>query len=333
VRISGRLRGVTSMAELAQIGSVARQIRQERRQACRAFVHTARPLPEGLTALAAQMSSWRAAPYVTWVHGEDLAVALTSREHGWLAKQVCRRASSVLCNSRFSANIVGSLGVAAQRIKVVHPGVDADRFRPDVDGSAERAAFGAAGPVLLSVGRLQRRKGHDTTIQAVARVIAEFPGLRYVIAGGGAEGPRLRQMAAELGVESAVVFLGEVEDDRLPALYAACDVFLMPTRREGPDVEGFGIVYLEAAASGRASIGGRNGGVPEAIEEGRSGLLVSGTNAEELAAAIRQLLTSASLRAQMGAAGRERVCQGLTWDRAARQVGEIHRGLCESQVN
>jgi hypothetical protein len=151
------------MAELAQIGSVARQIRQERREARRAFVHTARPLPEGLTALAAQMSSWRAAPYVTWVHGEDLAVALTSREHGWLAKQVCRRASSVLCNSRFSANIVGSLGVAAQRIKVVHPGVDADRFRPDVDGSAERAAFGAAGPVLLSVGRLQRRKGtrHD----------------------------------------------------------------------------------------------------------------------------------------------------------------------------
>jgi phosphatidylinositol alpha-1,6-mannosyltransferase len=333
VRISGRLRGATSMAELAQIGSVARQIRQERRRARRTFVHTARPLPEGLTALASQMGSWGSAPYVTWVHGEDLAVALTSREHGWLATQVCRRASSVLCNSRFSAAIVGTLGVAAPRIRVVHPGVDADRFRPDVDGSVERAALGTAGPVLLSVGRLQRRKGHDTTIQAVAQVIQDFPGLRYVIAGDGAERPRLQKLAEELGVGSSVVFLGEVEDERLPALYAACDVFLMPTRREGPDVEGFGIVYLEAAASGRASIGGRNGGVPEAIEEGRSGLLVSGTDAEELAAAIRQLLASDTLRAEMGAAGRERVCQGFTWDHAARRVGEIHRELCESLVS
>jgi len=326
VGISGGLRGVSSGAELAQVWSVSRAVRRVAAGQRPSIVHTARPLPEGLAALAGCAFPPSGLQYATWVHGEDLAAALTSREHGWLARQVCRRAARVFCNSRFTADLVSSVGTAPSRISVVYPGVDIERFHPDVDRGL-RAVLAPAGPMLLSVGRLQRRKGHDLAIQAVGRIAASFPGLRYVIAGDGTERPRLEELVRSLGVAEQVVFLGEVEDTRLPLLYAACDVFLMPTRRDGADVEGFGIVYLEAAASGRPSIGGRNGGVPEAVADGQSGMLVSGEDPVELATTLEDLLRSDTLRQRLGAEGRRRVAETFTWARAAERVQEIHEEM------
>jgi phosphatidylinositol alpha-1,6-mannosyltransferase len=151
--------------------------------------------------------------------------------------------------------------------------------------------------------------------------------LQYLIAGDGQERDRLEDLARARAVHQHVRFLGGVSDDQLPSLYAACDIFLMPTRQDASDVEGFGIVFLEAAATGKPSIGGRNGGVPEAVADGETGLLVEGTNSGELANAIRTLARSPTLRATMGAAGRRRVVQSFTWDRAAREVEALHREL------
>lgn len=322
VGIDGRRRGVRHPSEWRQHLSLAATLR--RGAARGSVVHCGRPLPEGLAGLAGRLYVFgRKLPYVCWSHGEELTVALTSGEHRMLAGAVCRRADLMLTSSRFAASIVTSVGVSPQRIRVIHPGVDTVRFNPDVDGSALRSRFApGADCVLLTVGRLQRRKGHDKTIEALGPLRREFPGLRYLIAGDGSERARLEGLAAEHGVSDIVTFLGAVAEEDLPRLYAACDVFLMPARQIGADVEGFGIVYLEAAAVGRPTIGGRSGGVGEAISDGKTGILVNGDDTGELAAAIRRLAGSRELRQRMGDEGRRRVMSDFVWQRAARQVDE-----------
>jgi phosphatidylinositol alpha-1,6-mannosyltransferase len=213
------------------------------------------------------------------------------------------------------------LGVRQSRISVVYPAVDATRFRPDIDGFPVRARYAGANDVLLlSVGRLQRRKGHDVVIEALHRLRDHTPVIRYVIAGNGEERPRLEARVGELGLRDRVSFAGVVPDDDLPAYYAACDVFVLPNRVDERDVEGFGIVFLEAAATARPAIGGDSGGVPEAVQRDVTGLLVDGASVDAVAEALRRLADGADLRVRLGAAGRARVEQQFTWQRAADAV-------------
>jgi phosphatidylinositol alpha-1,6-mannosyltransferase len=259
--------------------------------------------------------------YVCWSHGEDLATAATSRELTLTTKLVLRGASRALANSRNTAALLERFGVAPGDVRVAYPGVDPARFRPDVDGAAIRRRLGAErDPLLLSVGRLQRRKGHDVAIRALAALAPRLPSLRYAVVGTGEEQDSLRRLAEECGVADRVHFEGAVSDADLPAYYAACDVFVLPNRKEGEDIEGFGIVFLEAQASARPVIAGRSGGAPEAVSDGETGLLVAGEDVGELARAVEQLISSAELRAKLGAAGRVRVLRDFTWDRAAAVV-------------
>lgn len=323
VEMDGSRRGVRSAAELRQHLGIARQIRS--RGLGSNVVHAARPLPEGLAALAAA-SMWPRGPqYVCWAHGEELTAALTSREHGWLAKRVCRGAAAVIASSENAGRIVRGLGVPAPRVHVIYPGVDSEQFRPDIDGSHLRQRLAPnANFILLSVGRLQRRKGHDLTIEAVAMLAAELPGLHYVIAGSGLERERLEALSAARGIVDRVHFTGDFPTAELPALYAACDLFVLPTRQDEQDIEGFGIVFLEAAAAGKAAVGGNNGGVPEAVAAGQTGSLVDGHDAAELARTIRMYVEAPDLLSRMGEAGRRRVIQSFTWERAASLVTELH---------
>jgi phosphatidylinositol alpha-1,6-mannosyltransferase len=147
--------------------------------------------------------------------------------------------------------------------------------------------------------------------------------VRYVIVGDGEERPRLEQLIAEHHLEDRVFFAGVVPPGELPAHYAACDIFLLPNRADGGDIEGFGIVFLEAAATGKPVIGGDNGGVPEAVERDVTGLLVNGADVGEVAGAIRLLASSEQRRQQMGQAGRNRARDRFSWERAAALVSEI----------
>jgi phosphatidylinositol alpha-1,6-mannosyltransferase len=149
------------------------------------------------------------------------------------------------------------------------------------------------------------------------------------VVGDGEERARLEQMVDRFGLRDRVSFAGGVPADALPEYYAAGDIFVHPNRVDGLDVEGFGIVFLEAAAAGLPTIGGATGGVPEAIGEGETGLLVSGTDKTELVAALETLAAAEVLRRRMGAAGRARVLREFTWDRAARDVTEIQRRVLE----
>ena len=151
--------------------------------------------------------------------------------------------------------------------------------------------------------------------------------MRYVIVGDGDERSSLEQLASDLGVHRQVVFGGEVSDRELPSYYGAADLFVHPNRDDRGDIEGFGIVFLEAAAAGLPVIGGNSGGVPEALEDGVTGFLVDGRDAGDLARKIRLLTESSDLRRRMGDAGRARVVREFTWNRAAARLMEAHTAL------
>ena len=179
----------------------------------------------------------------------------------------------------------------------------------------------------MSVGRLQRRKGHDLVLRALPALLKRHSTLRYVIVGDGEERPRLESMARELGVTPQVTFVGEVPDDLLPGYFAAADIFVLPNRVEKGDFEGFGIVFLEAAAAGLPTVGGRSGGVPEAVLEDETGLLVDGTDPAELEGALHRLLVDRVLARSLGEAGRRRVRNEFTWAASAARLREAHLEL------
>jgi phosphatidyl-myo-inositol dimannoside synthase len=289
----------------------------------RTVIYCGRALPEGT---AACLHSFRSGtPYAVWTHGEELPIAASSRELSWLLRRVHRRSAALIANSHNTARLLRALGNPADKIHVVHPAVDHERFQPDHQGGAAlRRRLTVGGELLLlSVGRLQARKGHDLVLKALASMPASAPRMRYIVTGCGDDAPRLQALAAELGLTSQVDFIGIVPPDALPSYYAAADIFVHPNRVEGEDFEGFGMVFLEAAATGMPAIGGRSGGVPEAIEEGKTGLLVSGSDPNELCAAIIHLASSSSVRASFGSAARQRVLTYFTWARAVKQVEEI----------
>jgi phosphatidyl-myo-inositol dimannoside synthase len=314
VSIDGRRRGLREPGAVGQHVALARRLRR----LAPAVVHCGRALPEGFAALLASTTS-RSLPFVVWVHGEEVNSALQSREHTLLMRVVHRRARLLLANSRNTLDVLTASGVRADKVRVVYPGVDTERF-----ANARPIRPTGDGPVLLTVGRLQRRKGHDLVLQALPALRRRHQALRYVIVGDGEERGRLEQMVRDLGITEMVTFAGEVPLSDLPGYFAGCDVFVMPNRVHHGDFEGFGIVFLEAAAAGRPVVGGRSGGVPEAIAEGESGLLVTGDDAGELASTLEGLLADAAFRQRLGCAGRERVHSRFTWQASADRLHAVH---------
>jgi phosphatidylinositol alpha-1,6-mannosyltransferase len=315
---------VIRAASLARHLRVARAVR--RLSAPNAIVHCGRGLPEGLSAM---LSGRR---FVCWTHGEELGYASTSRELTWLLPRVYRRARAVLANSHNSARLLREWGVPQDTITVIHPGVDPDRFRPDADPGDWRRRFAPNGEILLlSVGRLQRRKGHDLVLSALARWRDTDPRVHYLIAGEGDYRPILETQAREAGLDGRVTFAGAFTDAALPSLYAAADIFLLPNRTDGVDIEGFGIVFLEAAASELPCIAGTSGGAPEAIQDGETGLLVDGTSTEQLVSAMRRLALSENLRREMGRRGRQRILEGFTWEHGTRLLAQVHAAVAAAR--
>jgi phosphatidylinositol alpha-1,6-mannosyltransferase len=296
-------------------------------------IHCGRALPEGVAAWFCKLSG--GPRYTCWAHGEDIATALTSRELTLLMRRVYGDAEVVFANSANTRRMLRELGIAADRIEIVYPGVDTGRFRPDVDATEIRQRFAPNGEtLLLSVGRHQTRKGHDLMIKAVGHLTRQGrQSLRYVITGDGPDRSKLEALVDQCGVRDYVTFSGEVPAEQLPQYFAACDIFVLPNRVEQSDVEGFGIVFLEAAAAGKPVIGGNSGGVPEAVADGVTGLLVSGTDVEELAATIARLMDSESLRHKLGEAGRARAVREFGWDSAAERVSTIHLRLANGNTH
>ncbi len=197
------------------------------------------------------------------------------------------------------------------------PGVDVDRFTPDSVSRAQLRARYELGdrPVVVCLSRLVPRKGQDMLIRAFDQIRRRVPGAALVIVGGGPYRESLHKLAHRIGVADDVLFTGGVPGEELPAHHAMADVFAMPcrTRGAGLDVEGLGIVFLEASASGVPVVAGRSGGAPETVRDGETGWVVDGTDVDAIAAAVGDLLADPDTAARMGAAGRDWVVRNWQW--------------------
>jgi len=275
-------------------------------------------------------------PFGVIAHGADFllleAKIRRSAFKRWTARRMLERCSVVVANSRWTADLVRSvlesLGcpALAADVRVVPLGTTPTRFRPGIDPAAVRRTHGLdGGPWLLTVARLDYHKGIDTVIRALPAIRAAVPTVRYAVAGIGSRRSALEALARELGVEDAVRLLGFVGDEELPALYNAADVFVLASRRYDLLVEGFGIAIVEASASALPVIASRSGGIPEAVRDGETGVLVDPDNPAAVAAAAIRLLGDEALRRRMGAAGRSAVERHYNWDRVAADLMEIDR--------
>ncbi|MER8230557.1 glycosyltransferase family 4 protein [Streptomyces sp. NPDC101490] len=225
------------------------------------------------------------------------------------------------------SRIAGALTpAAAARMTQLPPGVDEKTFHPGSGGAEVRARLGLTDrPVVVCVSRLVPRKGQDTLIRAMPLILRRVPDAVLLIVGGGPYEKDLHRLAAETGVAGSVRFTGAVPWSELPAHYGAGDVFAMPcrTRRGGLDVEGLGIVYLEASATGLPVVAGDSGGAPDAVLDGETGWVVRGGSPEDSAERITTLLLDPELRARMGERGRAWVEEKWRWDLLAERLREL----------
>jgi phosphatidylinositol alpha-1,6-mannosyltransferase len=277
-------------------------------------------------------------PYGVILHGTEL---LQMRRHGsglrkrLIARTLLGSAAVIVTNSEWTRKITLQLfdelkiPVPPDHVFAVPLGADLDRFHAGVDTDGVRAKYGLnGGRWMLTVGRLVEHKGQDQVLRALALLRDSEPELRYAVAGSGVFGIKLRALAAELGVEDRVNFLGHVEDDELPALYNVAELYVGASRVAVDHVEGFGISLIEAAATSLPVVAGREGGMPEAVVDGVTGLLADPYDPASLASTIRSLLHSPVYAAQLGAEGRRVAESRYNWKRVAREL----RGIADAHA-
>lgn len=285
------------------------------------MIHIGNILPLGI--LAWLINKWNKTPYLIYTHGLDVVYPQKFWRKKLLMKLIIKSASALIANSNFTKNELIKLGAAENKITVVYP---CSNLKPIALSETEINAFKNQHglnnkKILLSAGRLVERKGHDQVIMALPEIIKMVPSLIYLIAGAGPRLDQLGQLATECGVASAVRFLGPLADNELALCYNVADVFIMPSRQLADgDVEGFGIVYLEANLYHKPVIGGSSGGVPEAVLDGETGLLVDPLNTSEIAQKTIKLLTDQTYAQQLGEQGFIRASKEFIWTKQAQKL-------------
>ncbi|MEN8181036.1 MAG: glycosyltransferase family 4 protein [Myxococcota bacterium] len=266
--------------------------------------------------------------YVPAIHGEEVIFPAwePSRKQRRVVEGL-KRSQRTIASCHETERRLLALGVLPERIRVIHPGVDPKQFPHDPElVSRLRERHGLAGKrVLLTAAHLRAKKGQDYVIRALAGLGEELSDLHYVLVGGGGSGESLQALAHELGLGERVALAGEVSAEELAAYYHLCDAFIMTTRAvdDRQKTEGFGQVYVEAAACGKPSIGADVGGVPDAVLDGETGLLVDSSDPESIAAGIRTLFTDDALRQRLGRCAGRRAHGELRWDRVIAKVETV----------
>ena len=259
---------------------------------------------------------------VVQVHGLD--IIYRSALYQLFCVRWLKRCDRIIANSAYTAMLAESKGVSSDRISIIPPGVEPERFAVTSDGAATKKFFGLEGRrVILFVGRLARRKGVKEFIQEwLPKIVAAVPQACFVIVGGNPTESlthrddmvtEIAAAAAQLGLERHVILLGSLSDEAVVRLYQACDLVVLPALATPDDVEGFGIVLVEAAAAGKPVVATRVGGIPDAVEQGKSGLLVEAGDYDSLSRATVNLLGDEKKRQMMGAFARQRLHEHFTW--------------------
>jgi phosphatidylinositol alpha-1,6-mannosyltransferase len=285
-------------------------------------IHAFRALPEGLVAWAVARLTLR--PVVIYAHGEEL----TTWGRGGKYKAMrfaLRHADRVIANSEHTRDTLLEMGVDAARISIIYPGVDVSVFRPglDVSGLRESLGIGPDDKLVFSVGRLSRRKGFDQMIRAVAQLRGEGISVRYVIAGIGEDADYLDGLIREHNLHGVAHRIGAVSEADLPRWMNACDIFAMPNREIDGDNEGFGMVFIEAAACGKPCLAGEAGGTASAVLHEQTGLRVDGKSVSAIANSLRVLLKDTALCQQLADHAYARVQERFAWNRVSQATEQL----------
>lgn len=310
-----RLRGQYMRAS----GRVAKAVTETVRTHGVEAVHFAHALPLGR--LGSRVRKSAGVPVTIFTYGSEILVPGRMPFVRRALRKVLTEADLVFAASHFTERALRGLTRDRARVAVLHPTVDVERFSLAVSGTPVRERYGLGGRfVVLFVSRLVKRKGAEI----LARALAEVPEAVALIVGSGPEDASVRRTVSELGLSERVILAGPASEEELPSYYAAADVFCMPCtdRYGGADTEGFGIVYLEAAASGLPCIAGVCGGSVEAVEDGVTGALLSDPAPGDVARELRRLVRDEGLRMKLGAAGRERAVTRFSPSAQARVLDE-----------
>ncbi|MFC1721504.1 glycosyltransferase family 4 protein [Patescibacteria group bacterium] len=261
-------------------------------------------------------------PYSVCTYAFDIEVARQHWRRKRTLKKVLSGAKDIFTISEDTRKRITEVGIPDKKITKITPGLDMDEFIPDEKTLAKQTEELKKRhdlhdkKVILTIGRLVARKGQDTVINSLPQILKEVPNAHYVIAGKGEYGEKLEQLVKKLKLTDHVTFTGKFAESAKAAWYNLCDVFTMVSRIEqAVDIEGFGIVYLEANALGKPVVGANVGGVPDAVVNNQTGLLVNDpTSLEEVAAAIKKLLLNQELAQNLGRNGLERVQKFFNWN-------------------
>jgi phosphatidylinositol alpha-1,6-mannosyltransferase len=290
-------------------------------------IHAGRVLPEGLVAVRA--GKLLRLPVVIYAHGEEITTWRQPRRVKAMTEAYCG-AQLVIANSDFTRDLLLDMGVSPERVVIINPGVDTERFRPGLDGSALRASLGLApgAKLILSVGRLSRRKGFDYVMQSVPELVRRGLDVHHAVIGKGEDAEYLAGIRAASDTPERIHLLGGVSAEDLPLWYAASDLFAMPNRDIGADTEGFGMVYIEAAACGRASLTGMAGGTGSAVLDGETGLRCDGNSLPAVTEALFRLLDPVNgIATECSRRAETRAHMNFSWLAVAQRTLNICRSL------
>ncbi|MBI4098573.1 MAG: glycosyltransferase family 4 protein [Candidatus Magasanikbacteria bacterium] len=262
--------------------------------------------------------------YVVHVHGLDVSLARKGRIKRWWLRRVLAGADFIVANSNFARKQLE--GFPVRRAVVAYPcpntniiGVQVSK--DTLNNLRNRYVLGSR-KVLLSVARLVKRKGLQSVAEILPDILKVDPNIVWCIIGLGDYADELGKIINKYDLQHATRFIGRVDDTDLAAWYTLCDLFVMPSIQIGADVEGWGIVYLEAGLFGKAVVSGKAGGCPEAVLDGKTGVLVDGEKPEEVRDAVLKLMKDEALRQQLGEAAKQRVLKEFTWEAQAKKVLE-----------
>lgn len=305
--------GIKSLSGLKFYWRVFNQVRRLIKQEKISAIHCGRCLPEGFIGYI--FYKIFNIPYICYIHGEDVEAASTSRELSWIVKKVLGSATTLICNSQNTANLLlNNWQADSSIINILNPGCDTNKFIPaEPDESIKRKLGWHNKKVILTVGRLQERKGQDMLIRAISEIKQFTPNILYAIIGDGDEKQKLEELVNELNLQDNVIFMSEISDEEMIQAYQQCDLFVLPNRTVGKDIEGFGMVLVEAQSCGIPVIAGDSGGTAETMIIGQTGFIVDCTEPKALSDKIIELFQQSGAMDQLGHNGRNHVVKTLDW--------------------
>jgi len=276
-------------------------------------------LPMGYIALMLKL------PFIVILHGYDIMNAQKTSWKKYWATQILKQARHIIVNSHNTQNQVLNLAISQNKITIVYP---CPNIKPEQLNEHERQTIKNEldlhhKKILLSVGRLTPRKGFDKVIEALPEVLKQIPNLIYIIVGNGSDKNRLEKLAEDLKVRGNLIIAEDIPNSNLSSFYDLANIFIMPARQIGEDIEGFGIVYLEANLFGKPVIAGKSGGVEDAVIDNQTGILVNPESVQEISQAILKLFNNPELANKLGVQGKERVLREFQWPKQIEKIKNI----------